>query len=224
MRCRRSRAISHPTLVCPLLTHWPEQPSVITWKFHQLRRKLLPMRPAVSFAISAFILFLTGVQSGSSKLETLPAIQNRKTVQRFCGNPISEVYRTSQNLTITASFASNGNLCRAHIRSDAEAGITDTQLKTVLDELAPKDIRGKFKLGTFLNITCLKSLKPENSTPNSSGNPAMELAVDPCAECSGVSDDYERVNITKYGNTNRYSSVHITFRQPECEGLDNGHH
>ena len=183
------------------------------------------MRPAVSFAISAFLLFLTEVQSGSSKLETLPVIKNREMVQRFYGSPVSEVYRTSQNLTITASFASNATLCRAHIGSNANAGITDTQLNAVLDELAPKNIRGEFKRGTFLNVTCLKVMKSENSSPDSSGKPPMEVTVDPCMECSGVSDDYERVNITRYGNTNQYSSVNLTFRQPECEGLaDNRHH
>jgi hypothetical protein len=125
--------------------------------------------------------------------------------------------------TITASFAPNGNLCRAHINSDADAKITDKHLNAVLDELAPKEVRGEFKMDTFLNITCIKLVKPENSTSNSSKAPAPELEVDPCSECSGVSDDYERVKITKYGNTNRYSSVQITFKQPECEGLDKVH-
>jgi hypothetical protein len=133
------------------------------------------------------------------------------------------VYRTSQNLTITASFASNGNLCRAHINSAVDAGITDTQLNATLDELAPTNVRGKHKLSTFLNITCLKLLRPENSSSNSNDKPATELVVDPCSECSGLSDDYERGNITKFGNTNRYSSVQITFQRPECKGLDKEH-
>lgn len=175
------------------------------------------MKFVVSFGMSVFIVFLAGIQSSSSKLGTPATIQNRETVQRLYGSPVSEVYRTSQNLTITASFASNGNLCRAHINSGVDSGITDTQLNAALDELAPKNVRGEFKFGTFLNITCLK---PDNSTSNSSGQSAMGLDVDPCAECSGVSDDYERVNITKYGNTNRYSSVHITFQEPECKEID----
>jgi hypothetical protein len=177
------------------------------------------MRCVVSFGMFV-ILFLAVVQSSSSKLETPVTTKNRDTVQKLYGRPVSEVYRTSQNLTIKASFASNGNLCRAHIASEVDSGITDTQLSAVLDELAPEDIRGKYKLGTFLNITCLKFQKPENSPSSSSG----ELVVDPCSECSGVSEDYERVNITKYGNTNQYSSVHITFQRPECKALDKVHH
>jgi hypothetical protein len=174
--------------------------------------------------MSAYIVLLAGAQSSSSKSAAPATIQNRDTVQRLYGSPVSEVYRTPQSLTITASFASNGNLCRAHLNSGVDAGITDKQLNAVLDELAPKELRGKYKIGTFLNGTCLKLVKPENSTSNSSGKPAMELAVDPCAECSGVSEDYEWVNITRYGNMNQYSSVWITFQQPECKELDKVHH
>jgi hypothetical protein len=58
---------------------------------------------------------------------------------------------------------------------------------------------------------------------DSSRRRATELAVDPCIECSGVSDDYGRAKITKYGNTNEYSSVHITFQRPECKELEERH-
>ena len=174
------------------------------------------MRYIVWFGMSAFILFLAAAQSSSSKLTTTAAIQNRDTVQRLYGNPVSEVYRTSQGLTITASFAPSGNLCRAHITSDVRDGITDVKLNAVLNRLVPEEARGKYKLGTFLNVTCFKDLKPENSPTHSSG----EVIVDPCAECSGVSEDYERVNITKYGNTNQYSSVQITFKRHECRALE----
>lgn len=71
-------------------------------------------------------------------------------------------------------------------------------------------------MSTFLDVTCLKIQEPENS--NSSGKP--ELAVDPYAECSGVSVDYEMANITRYGNTNEYSSAQISFNQPECRSQD----
>lgn len=181
------------------------------------------MRSVGWFGMFVFVLFLEVGQSGSSKLETPATIQNRDTVQQLYGKPLSEVYRTSQNLRITASFASNGSLCQAHIGSGLDSRITDTQLNGVLDELAPENVRGKHKLSTFLNITCLKHVKREDSSAHSSGSPSTELAVDPCSECSGVSDDYERAKITKYGNTNQYSSVHITFQRPECKELEEGH-
>jgi hypothetical protein len=171
-------------------------------KSDRLRRKVVRMRYIVWFGMSASIVFLAAVQSSSSKLGTTATVQNRETVQRLYGSPVSEVYRTAQDLMINSSFAPSGNLCRAQITSDVNARITDRQLDAVLNELVPEEVRGKYKLGTFLNITCLKS---------------GELAVDPCRECSGVSEDYERVNITKYGNTNQYSSVEIAFHRPECK-------
>src|SRR5205823_2068239 len=134
------------------------------------------------FGIFTCVLILAVVQSSSSNSGALARIQTRNTIQKLYGSAISEVYRTSQHLTVIASFASGGNLCRAHIRSDVDTGITDAELDAVLNELAPDDVRGKHKMSTFLNITCLKLQKPENS--NSSGKP--ELAVDPCAQCSGV--------------------------------------
>ncbi len=173
--------------------------------------------------MSAFIAFLAVAQSSSSKLGTRPTAQNRDTVRRLYGSPVSEVFRTPQNLTVTASFASNGSLCRAVIKSDVESGITDLQLHTVLEELAPPAVLGKFKIATFLDIICMKLRKAESATSDSTGKTATELAVDACGECSGASEEYERAYVTRYGNTNQYSSVHITFRQPECEGLNTVH-
>jgi hypothetical protein len=182
------------------------------------------MRRIIPFGISASILFLAAVQSSSSKAGTPARIQNRDTVERLYGNPVSEVYTTSQNLTITASFASDGNLCRAHIKSGVDDTITDAQLNAALDELAPKDVRGEFKIATFLDGTCLKLQKPEMSMSSPNGKPVMDLAVDACAECSGVSDDYEQATITKYGNTNQYSSVWISFHRAECKALETAHY
>jgi hypothetical protein len=178
------------------------------------------MRRITLVGTSTLIVFLAATQLSSSKLGTNPTIQDRNIVQKLYGSPVSEIYRAPQELTITASFASSGSLCRARITSDDDAGITDTQLNTVLEELAPEKVRGEFKLGTFIDRTCLKAARPKNSSPDSK----VEVVVDPCHECSGVSDDYEHVNITKYGNTNQYSSVHIAFRLPECKELDNAHH
>lgn len=189
-------------------------------EIHFLCRKLLRMRRVHMFGIFASVAFLVVAPSSSSQSGTGATLQNRDGVQRLYGSPVSEVYQSPQGLSITASFASSGNLCRAHIRSDDASGITDEQLNAILDKLAPESVRGKHKISTFLDGTCLKLEKAENSTSDSGGKPAMKVAVDPCAECSGVSDDYEQTKITKYGDTNEYSSVWISFHRPECEDLD----
>jgi hypothetical protein len=182
-------------------------------------------QPAVHlFVIFASVVFLVVVSSSSSQSGTGATIQTRDTVQRLYGSPVSEIYQTPKGLNITASFASSGNLCRAHIRSDDASGITDEQLNQVLERLAPESVRGKHKMGTFLHGTCLKLTKAENSMSDSGGKPSMDVTVDPCAECSGVSEDYDQANITRYGSTNEYSSVWVTFHRPECKELNGARH
>jgi hypothetical protein len=176
------------------------------------------------FAIFASVVCLVVVSSSSSQSGTGATIQTRDTVQRLYGSPVSEVYQTPNGLNITASFASSGNLCRAHIRFDDASGITDEQLNQVLEKLAPESVRGKHKMSTFLDGTCLNLTKTKSSMSDSGGKPSMELTVDPCAECSGVSVDYDQANITRYGNTNEYSSVWVTFHRPECKELDGARH
>jgi hypothetical protein len=172
------------------------------------------MRCVVSFGMFVFILAV--VQPMSSKSETTAIIiepgHTANTLRQTRERDLSNLRRSDGHCVICSQWQS----CEAHIGSGSDRGITDAQLNPVLDDVAPKDVRGEFKMGTFLNITCTKLLKPENAPSDSKG----ELVEDPCITCSGVSDDYERVNITKYGNTNHYTSVHITFKRPECKALE----
>jgi hypothetical protein len=149
-------------------------------------------------------LWLPGsVSTGSQKELT------RDAIRKLYGVPVSEIYRTSEKLVVTASFAPSGNLCRARIQSDA-GEIRDKELKAALDTLVPANVRGKYKMGTFLDYTCLKLVKsPESKS-------GFQTVPDTCAECGGVSEDYERLTITKYGNSDAYSSVNINFHKPEC--------
>ncbi len=128
-------------------------------------------------------------------LGTAAAGQNQSTLLKLYGGPIGDVYQTHQ-LTITAEFARNGDLCRAYIGA-ADKKITDVELDPILDELAPVNARGKLKMGTFLDNVCL-----------------------PDDDCYGVEEDYERLQIARMGNTNAYNSVVITYHRHECKGLN----
>jgi hypothetical protein len=75
--------------------------------------------------------------------------------------------------------------------------MTDKEVNTVLDEIAPKSERGNYKTGTFLNIVCL----PDN-------------------DCAGASEDYVRLAITKIGSTNEYRYVAILYHSAECKQSD----
>jgi len=168
--------------------------------------------------LGAIALVLLELAQSSAPAQSVAHPQNRDMVQGLYGSPVSEVYRTPKSVTVTASFASSGDLCRADIRG-ADETMTDEELNPVLEELAPKDARGRHKINTFLNFTCLKVVKAKNPTPNSGEKPATEVVPDVCSECGGVSEDYERVTITKLGNTNEYSSAHITYHRPECKSF-----
>jgi hypothetical protein len=117
---------------------------------------------------------------------------------------------------VTATFAASGALCKAHITDDSRVGITDAQVNPILNELAPEDVRGKFKLATFLDTTCLK-LKNPGAAVDPSSIKAADWTIDECGQCAGgVSENYERVTITKYGNTNAYNSAVVAYHHPEC--------
>jgi hypothetical protein len=131
-------------------------------------------------------------------LSSLAVAQNRADLKQHYGDAVGEVYRTSNHLTVTAFFDEHGNICREHIESENRGRrMTDKEVNTVLDEIAPKDERGKYKMGTFLNVICL----PDN-------------------DCAGVSENYERLAITKIGSTNEYRYVSILYHSAECRRLD----
>ena len=130
---------------------------------------------------------------------SLVASQNRADLRQHYGDAIGEVYRTSNHLTVIAYFDEDGHICREHIESESRGRrMTDKEVNTVLDEIAPRSERGNYKIGTFLNIVCL----PDN-------------------DCAGVIEDYERLAITKIGNTNEYRRyVSILYHSAECKQLD----
>ena len=146
--------------------------------------------------------------AGSTRLVVIPAAdvlalaiiasgQDRNALRKQSGNAIGEVYHTSNHLTVTAFFDEQENICRARIEHENKARMTDGEVNSVLDEIAPKSERGSYKMGTFLNIICL----PDN-------------------DCAGVSEDYERLAITKIGSTNEYRYVSIVYHSAECKQLD----
>lgn len=131
-------------------------------------------------------------------LSSLAAAQSRTDLKQHYGDAIGEVYRTSNHLTITAYFDEHGNICREHIESENRGvRMTDKEVNTVLDKVAPMAERGKYKIGTFLDVICL----PDN-------------------DCYGTSEDYERLGITKIGSTNEYRYVSIVYHSNECEKLE----
>jgi hypothetical protein len=135
-------------------------------------------------------------------LATLALTQSRSTLQDRFGSTVGDVYRTSNGLFIKPTFAPNDALCAAHISAEGRT-IKEAELESVLEELAPKDTRGKYIIGTFLDLTCLET------------NDAGQITGG--HDCGGVSEDYERVTITKWGNTNDYNSADVAYYRRGCK-------
>ena len=136
-------------------------------------------------------------------LGSLALSQNRNALQQLYGTPVGDTYRTSKGLLIQASFAPNGNLCVAHINAE-NRNLEDAELETVLEELAPKEVRGEFVRGGSLDFTCLEL----NEAGEFNGR---------ARNCGGSSSEYERATITKWGNTNDYNAVDITYYRRGCK-------
>ena len=64
-----------------------------------------------------------------------------------------------------------------------------------IDELVPVSDRGKFVIGTFLNMTCL-----------------------PLDNGVGVESAYERVTIMRIGGTDKERYARIVWKMPACRG------
>ena len=79
----------------------------------------------------------------------------------------------------------------------------EAELESALEELAPKDTRGEYVHGTFLDYTCLET------------DAAGKFIG--AHDCGGVTEDYKRVSITKWGNTNDYRAADITYYQRGCK-------
>jgi len=135
-------------------------------------------------------------------LATLALTQSRSTLQDRYGSPVRDVYRTSKGLVVKPTFAPNGSLCAVDITAEGRT-MKEAELETALEELAPKEARGKYIIGTFLNYTCVET------------DDAGQLTG--AHGCGGVSEDYERVTITKWGNTNDYNSADVVYYRRGCK-------
>ncbi len=140
--------------------------------------------------------------------------QSSNELQKKYGAPTSETYsevyraRSSDYLTqlsasVTATYTKNKKVCRLMVElfpystSEIPINVEADALKTklldeVVDELMPKEKRGKYLLGSFINLGCY-----------------------PSDGCSGTLEHYEKVSIYRNGNNHRYAT--ISWKGVECK-------
>ena len=138
-----------------------------------------------------FIIFgVSGVLVSSEGLA-----QSKEQLRRKYGEPISETFLFNPSIIVTATYASKGRIAELLI-SPRTTGLVKSRgqtmsqesVRAILDELVPNSVRGKFLIGSFLNLTCL----PEN-------------------DCQGSSEDFQ--NVTIYYNAARDGGVNYAVVQ-----------
>lgn len=121
--------------------------------------------------------------------------QTSSTLRQKYGQPTSETYNVRADIKVTVTYAQPGEVCEMLIQPIAETqngrpSVLKLQpLKEVIDELVPKEERGKFITGSFLNIVC----------PND--------------DCGGVEEDYEKVLIHRHGSIGSIDEHRYAFIQ-----------
>ena len=131
---------------------------------------------------------------------TLSNAQSSSTLSAKYGHPTSETYRVRPDIVVTVSYAKSGDVCAMQIQSASrgENGkptlLKSQPLNEVIDELVPKETRGRFLMGTFANINCL-----------------------PDGGCDGTNESYERLSIFRGGNIDAYRFADITWKLEVCK-------
>jgi hypothetical protein len=121
--------------------------------------------------------------------------QSKDELRRKYGEPISETFTVRPDVSVTATYETNGRITQlqispqvtGYIKSRGKTLSRDTA-KTIIDELVPNSARGKFVIGEFLNFECL----PEN-------------------DCAGTTENYQKVTI--YYNSAAEGQVHYAVVQ-----------
>ena len=127
--------------------------------------------------------------------------QTRDSLRAKYGHPTSETYDSGKGVMLTATFDDKGATCSVLIDRRGKSGATPSSTETLsdadanrlLDDLAPTSSRGKYIIGTFLDITCM----PDNN-------------------CFGSSAEYENLTITWIGNKDHYRYVYLNYKRNNC--------
>jgi hypothetical protein len=128
--------------------------------------------------------------------------QTSSTLRQKYGQPTSENYNVRPNIKVTVTYAKTSEICEMLIQPIAETEdgkpslLKSEPLAEVIDELVPKEQRGKYLMGTFLNIICLSK-----------------------NDCFGVEEDYEKVLIHRHGSNDAYPYASIHWKTQTCGRL-----
>jgi hypothetical protein len=162
---------------------------------------LLVYRLEVTMRI-AIILLLIAIVATAQTSSALRQKYGQPTSGTHNERPTSETYNVRPDIKVTVTYTKRGDVCEMFIApvSETKDGkpflLKSQPLDEVIDELVPKELRGKYLMGTFLNIICL----PKN-------------------DCFGVDEDYQRLTIHVHGSTDAHPYASIHWKNRTCARL-----
>ena len=137
-------------------------------------------------------------------LAFFPADTSQTLHQRY-GQPVLETYLVRPGITAAARYGTSQHVCAITVypehpkhplnRRENSIG-NDKQVAEVLNELVPEKERGKYLMGTFLDLVC-----------------DGEKGVD----CGGVEEDWETVTILHMGSKDSEHYAAINWKRDECK-------
>jgi hypothetical protein len=146
--------------------------------------------------IATIVFFLVG-------LTTLPSTMQQSLQSKY-GQPIAETYRVRSGIVAAVQYGTSGEACSIIIQpehahsplSNPQNSIgTYAQGKELLLELVPKNERGKFIIGGFVNLFC-----PDENR-----------------DCSGSSESWEKVGIFYSGGDDIQHYEKLYWKRDECQ-------
>jgi hypothetical protein len=146
----------------------------------------------------AFILLLTCVVAAAQTSTKLRQKYGEPISDTYDGQPV-EIYKVRPDTKVTVRYTKQGDVCSMFIApltetTNGKPSLLKSQpLDEIIDELVPKDQRGKYLMGTFINITCL----PKN-------------------DCYGTQEDYQKVSIHKHGSIDAHPYASISWKARAC--------
>jgi hypothetical protein len=146
----------------------------------------------------ACIFLLTSVVAAAQTSTTLHQKYGQPTSDTYDRQPV-EIYKVRADIKVTVRYTKHGDICSMFIAPLSEMTngkpslLKSDALDEVIDELVPKGQRGKYLMGTFLNITCL----PKN-------------------DCYGTEENYQRVLIHKHGSIDAHPYASISWKSRAC--------
>jgi hypothetical protein len=146
------------------------------------------------------LIFLALVVQGS-----FPAKSTQTLRQRY-GQPVSETFLVRPGIIVSARDGTSGGACELVISSEEVDGaikkwpgpdeIDYKLLKEIEEELVPKPERGKYRIGTFIDLAC-----------------------PPTNDCWGTSEEWD--NIAIYSNAGKTGARYgvIQWNRDECRHM-----